>query len=1005
MKRRDWALGAGALVIVGGLVVKNCFRDGWPEHDGKIRQTAELSIASLRRGAEGRVELTALGHFTPKDADDEEVLVLSDVDAIALSLVDAAGTATPLPALGWTRSGDAHAAKLTLPAVPDGDYKLRAAYTTELGADQIEVALPLYTPARVHVITDRPLYEPGNMVRFRAVVLRARDLAPLDGRPGVWTVRDPSGEVVLEEKAPAGDWGVVAGSFPLDRGAATGAWHVAWSSADATDDVAITVQPFKLPRFRVDAAPDKPFYGRGDAPKITGAVVYSSGAPVANATLAVTWEASGEWPPPTAWLQTLLPKLAKSGPNGRFELAIPQVPADLLGTARLTAHIAAVDAAGDRVESTASALLSQDGIAVTAVTELGDGLIQSNSNRIYLRVTTPDGGVVSGSKIHVRRAWEPHDNGLDAELDVDGVASLNLDPGAPVNVVIPPQPYRPAPRPALVSRGEVGELVGGEGASLADQVALDTWLADLAPCAKWRGDDDGEIRVGVRVEASGAIAAVGAGPGALAKCVAGVVRGRHLPAGAERMYALAFSFVDPDLARLDVAIESASVDPPPGLVAALAARVRGARDCLPPTATGELARSVTWTGTAGTKEIVLGGWIGDPKGEPAAAGAVPCAQAALPTGTRITLTEPLASDALGLVHLTASPAAGDAANPRPQATTMLGYELLVSADLPSKPSTTLRVAPGTVPNLRLRVTPSVAAAGEAVTAELIRGPAYTAKLPEELTLTCLESRARLPLDAQKHTATAVLAAGTAGWCTIEGGGASGLVYVRPQGELAVSVTPDQPRYAPGQMAQLRVETRLGGAGGRAAVGLFGVDQSLGQLVTLPDGGDLARVRPTVGTTAPAFGAFDGQALALGRVRGANAAAAVVLRISSIPGPPALDAVVGGHAESHFDPVAELTDHFYIVLAELHAQTRRWESAAPAGELMTPATMAGLWTTALAACKTRGEPTDDAYGRELRLSRLPADLLALTDPRAVVVVGTRLPEDVDNWTLYVHAERP
>ena len=94
-----------------------------------------------------------------------------------------------------------------------------------------------------------------------------------------------------------------------------------------------------------------------------------------------------------------------------------------------------------------------------------------------------------------------------------------------------------------------------------------------------------------------------------------------------------------------------------------------------------------------------------------------------------------------------------------------------------------------------------------------------------------------------------------------------------------------------------------------------------------------------------------------------------------------------------------------MLAELHAQTRRWESAAPAGELMTPATMAGLWTTALAACKTRGEPTDDAYGRELRLSRLPADLLALTDPRAVVVVGTRLPEDVDNWTLYVHAERP
>ena len=1004
MSRRDWFVGASAVLILGGLFVKDCFTDGWPEHDGRIRQTAELTTRALRRGGEGTVLLTALGHFTPKDADDEEVLVLSDIADIALSLVDATGKTTPLPPLTWARTGDAQAAQLTLPDVPDGNYELRATFTTTLGTDQIACALPLFTPARVHVITDRPLYEPGNMVRFRAVVLRARDLAPLDGRPGVWTVRDPNGELVLEEKAPAGDWGVVAGSFPLDRGAATGAWHVAWSSADATDDVAITVQPFKLPRFRVEAAPDKAFYSSGDAPKITGSVVYSSGAPVANATLAVTWEASGEWPPPTAWLDTLLPKTARSGPNGRFELAIPQVPADLLGTARLTAHVAAVDAAGDRVEGTASALLSQDGLAVTAVTELGDGLIQSANNRIYLRVTTPDGGVISGSKIHVRRAWEPHDKGLDAELDADGVASLNFDPGAPVNVVIPPQPYRPAPKQAPVSRGEASELVAREGASLADQVALDTWLPALASCAKWKAEE-AEIQVGVRVDAKGAIAAVGAGPSALARCVAGVVRGQHLPAGAERMYALPFTFVDPDLARLDVALEDAAGDAPPELATALTELARGARDCLPPAAAGELARAVSWTGHAGAKEIELGGWIVDPKGEPKAAGALACAQAALPTGKRIGLAEALASDVLGLARLTATPAGQDAASPRPQASTMLGYELLVSADLPAHPSTKLRVAPGTIPNLRLRVTPSVAAAGETVTAELIRGPQFTAKLPKELTLTCLARTAQLPLDAQTHMAMTVLEPGTEGWCAIEGGGARGLVYVRPQGELAVSVAPDRPRYAPGQMAQLHVQTTLGGRGGRAAVGLFGVDQSLGQLVTLPDGGDLARVRPTVATSAPAFGTFDGQALALGRVRGANAAAAVVLRVTSIPEPPALDAVVSSHAESHFDPVAELTDHFYIVLAELHAQTRKWEAAAPVGELMTPTTMAGLWKAALAACKMRGEPVDDAYGRELRLARLPGDLLALTDPRAVVVVGTRLPEDVENWAAYVHAERP
>ena len=47
---------------------------------------------------------------------------------------------------------------------------------------------------------------------------------------------DPTGEVLLEEKAPAGEWGVVAGSFPLDKGAPTGRWTVAWQSAGRTPE-------------------------------------------------------------------------------------------------------------------------------------------------------------------------------------------------------------------------------------------------------------------------------------------------------------------------------------------------------------------------------------------------------------------------------------------------------------------------------------------------------------------------------------------------------------------------------------------------------------------------------------------------------------------------------------------------------------------------------------------------------------------------------------------------
>jgi hypothetical protein len=198
---------------------------------------------------------------------------------------------------------------------------------------------------------------------------------------------------------------------------------------------------------------------------------------------------------------------------------------------------------------------------------------------------------------------------------------------------------------------------------------------------------------------------------------------------------------------------------------------------------------------------------------------------------------------------------------------------------------------------------------------------------------------------------------------------------------------------------------VGGAGAPAAVGLFGVDESLGQLATLPGPEDMAHVRPQVSMKGASFPGLDGQALVLGRIQGPNAAAATVLRVAGRPTLAELDHAVSASGSSPFDPVAELTDRFYSVLGELYNQTRLWEEKAPAAEKMRPAKMAELWSQAVAACRARGEKVDDAYGRPLRLSFLPYDLLSLTEPRLVVVQGTRLPEDVENWVAWVNKEKP
>jgi hypothetical protein len=987
-----------------GIAVRAC-------PDGELRQTAELQ-ADLGRGIAGTVALRAFAHYTTNEADANERAAVPRVRSIALTLTGDKLT-RPLDAGSWEHTGGTWRARVALPDIPDGEYQLRARYRTALGDGEVSAPLAVYAPARIHVITDRPLYQPGNTVRFRAVALRARDLTPLDHRPGRWVVTDPGGEVLLEESAPAGDWGVVAGSFPLDRAARSGAWKVAWRSADAGDEVAFTVEPFTLPRFRVDATADRPFYRPGERPIVHGAVLYSSGAPVAAAAVEVSWQVAGDWPPPADWQDHLLPRRAQASASGRFDLALPPVPDDLQGRVTLTAQISAVDPAGDRAAGAASVLLSQDGIQASAVTELGDGLVESFNNRLYLRVATPDGRVLAGTRLTVRRAWLPGDRGVEAQADEDGVASLQIDPGAPVNIVIPAAPYRPPPRPPAVTRGEVRELIAGRGAALADQVELDRWLPALAGCARWVEGAAQTVQLALRVDAAGQVVTAGGGPSPLDRCAVAVARSRRLPAGDERLYAVALRYLDPELPRLVPTVDSA-LAVPAGLTEQVGALARSARDCLPGGVNGRLGSLLTWRVRAGSKAVELTGWIPDPA---AAAGreALACARSRFDASRTIALDEPAGSDAIGLVRLAVEQPAG-AAEHRPQPTTMLGYELEVAADIDGAPATRLRVPPGKVPDLRLRVTPVLAAPGQPLAAQLIRGPQFTGKPPDKLALDCPirhggPGEAAPPirpveaaLDAD-HRATLPIGDGVEGWCTVSGGGARALVYVRPRAELRVSVTPGRDRYAPGERAELAIQTTLGGRGGPAAVGLFGVDDSLGQLAPLPDADALGRVRPRVETGAPAFGVLDGQALTLGRIRGANAAAATVLRVSAIPTPPELDAVVSAHAESAFHPIEELTDRFYTVLAELHVQVQRWEATAPPADRMTPAVMARLWQAALDACVARGARVDDAYGRRLRLSRLPPDLLALTDPRAVVAVATRLTEDVENWPAWVARERP
>lgn len=984
--------------------------------DGNLLQTLTLEANDLVRGAPRAVRLQAIANYTTGRMEEQRTAFLKRFTP-QLFLVDGEAHETLLvPKETWSRAGGGLTGAITLPAVPDGDYRLRLKVSSSLGESALELALPLYAPARIHVLTDRPLYEPGNTVKFRALGLKGNDLRPLDGRPGTWRVTNPAGEVLLEEKSPLGPWGVASGSFPLDGAAESGTWTVSWASAGSEQSRSFEVRPFTLPRFRLEATAQRPFYRRGERPVLDGQVRYSSGAPVAGARLEVSYRFSGEWPPPTRWAdQTALPRTALADASGGFRLTLPPIPDDLVGTANVALTLAAVDSAGDRVEGSAALLLSQDNLAVSAVTELAGGLVQGLNNRLYLRATTPDGRLLEGVTLNVKRLWEPTDRGTDAEVDVDGVASLQLDPGPAVNVVVPPLPFRPPPRAVPVARTELTDHLNFDGgeAALGDRLAFDRLEPALAGCVPLTHGGE-PVRLGVAVSAQGAVLSTGVAQGPVGECVARALKAARFPAGRERLFEVTFAFDDSDLPGLSAEL-TAVPGGPPGLQEALDEALLEARPCLPAqVASGVLSRLLLWSHDAKSRAVSLR-WVEAPRWEEEERISVSAATQACLEGKLKALRLPRLADQEQDIELDASsvgsarllveaPQKYEAV--RPQATILLGYQFLVSARAGKQElgQTRLFVAPGAVPPLRLRATPQLPRAGDSVNLEVLRGPDFTGELPKKLIISHGFEQREVELSAQTRAATWKVPPEVSGWVRASVADAQVLLFVTPKASLSLTLAPEQARYAPGQLARLTLSTLVDGAPGPAAVGLFGVDDSLAQLAPLPGAAELSELRPKP-TFTEAFPGIDAQALALGRVRGANAAAATLLKVSAPPSPIEADSPVAVSGSTHFDPTEALTDHFYAALRELHAQTRAWEGSAPKAEKLVPRTQARLWAAALDALEARNENVRDGYGRRLRLHRLPSELLELTAPQAVVLDGTRMPEDVENWAKFVAREKP
>ncbi len=305
-----------------------------------------------------------------------------------------------------------------------GQFRLEARAKTQ-GSDVLvddDLNIEGDTP-KLLLTTDKPIYQPGQVIYLRALALNRGANTPLAGEAVTFEVLDGKGNKIFKKELSTDDYGVAATKFQLGPILNQGSFKVRVIDGDRTTEKSVEVSRYSLPKFDVAVQTEAPWYRPGDLVQGTIDARYFFGKNVGGGTVLI--EAATLDVGETVF-QQVMGDLDADG-HYAFSVTLPSVLAGLpleQGNAAVLLRVTVTDTAGQAVTKSSLVTVSEQGASIVLVPEATQ-VVPGIENQFLLFLSDPLGNPIAGADVTITTA---SGETLAATSDEFGQATLSWTP-------------------------------------------------------------------------------------------------------------------------------------------------------------------------------------------------------------------------------------------------------------------------------------------------------------------------------------------------------------------------------------------------------------------------------------------------------------------------------------------------------------------------------------------------------------------------------------------------